>query len=239
MLNFTAGEACTIPVAFLVDGEYVSPDLNSVTYSLRDNTGALFVSATDIAVTLSATATEAFIAISALLNTKTLTIETRSLVVSFSVNSRPYQIRVHYRLNDWLNIAVTAEDVRNHLGLTRGELPDGEVDLYGAYYRLNDLLGGTVLSDALVSGTLTAQFANEAVIYEAALILIPSLPARMIRKQADGTTSFERFPHFEFEVLRSKLSALLDEALGQVTGDVLLTPSLLVAGSRTDPVTNA
>lgn len=239
MINFTAGENVSIVVPFTLDGEYVSPDANSVTYSLRDNAGALISTATDIAATLAAGATETVITLASTLNAKTLLTEKRTLVVKFAVNAHPQTVVVPYRLNDWLNIAVTAEDVRGHIGLTRAELPDDEVDLYNAFYLLEDLMGAGVMSTALASGTILAQFANDALIFKAAHDLIPSMPARVLRKEGSGTTSFERFSHFDFDALHDKIAAFLDEAMARISGQPSTFPSLVVAGNRTDPVTNA
>ncbi|MDR3436430.1 hypothetical protein [Telmatospirillum sp.] len=242
MLNFTASTAVTIVAPFLVDSEYVVPDTGSVTYSVRDNTGTLITALTNRALTPATTATEIAVTIPASDNAVTLSTEIRSLIVSYTVNAQPYQFVSAYRLNPWLSIAVTPADVRSKLGLSSTELPDADVNFYDTYYVLDDKLStltatATVvvtMAASLASGTLNAKYANDALIYQAALDLFPSLRARLLHKEGQGTTSYERYSGFDFDGLHDQITDLLEDALTNMTGMTSTYPSMLVVGKRRD-----
>jgi len=224
----------TLVFPILVNGEYATPDAGTVTYSLRDNLGALISAQTDVA--LSNVGTDAFVNIDASYNTKVLKTELRTAILKFFVNGYPYQITQAYRIADWLNITASPDDVRTLFAFSRTELPDEAIDFYESYLILDNQLGGTVLSDALSSGTIKAKYANDALAYRAAFDLLPSAPLRALRKEAVGTSSYERFSHVDFDDLHDKIVGLLEEAILNITGITPTYPTMLVKGNRMDVI---
>lgn len=239
MLSFLADENVTFIVPFLVDDEYVVPDTGSVTYTLRDNLGAAVVGQTTQPVSPTAGKTEWPITIQASYNGKTLETENRTLTVSFTYNLAPHQWQVSYRLTDWFPHIVGPNDIRATLGVTRYELPDADMDITAAYMTLRDDLGDTVLYDALVAGGTKSLAANNAITYKTAIDCLPSLPGRVLREEANGTTKTSRFSRWNFKEVEEKLAERLSLAVAVITNVDESFPSLMVAGSRTDPVTNA
>ena len=234
MITVTAGDAVTLVFPILVNGEYTTPDAGSVYYSLRDNTGALVSGQTQVALTN--VGTDAFVNIASTYNAKVLTTEIRTVILKFTVGSHPYQLIQAYRITDWLNITAVPEDVRRLFAFSRTELPDEDVDFYEAYLILDETLGGTILSNALSSGTIKAKYANDALTYRAAFDLLPSAPLRALRKEAAGTASYERFSHVDFTELHDKIVGLLEEATLNITGATPTYPPMLVKGSRMDVI---
>jgi hypothetical protein len=239
MLSFLADENVTLVVPFLVDDEYVVPDTGSVTYTLRDNLGAGITGQTNKPVAPTAGRTEWPISILAIYNGKALETENRTLTVSFTYNLAPYHWQVSYRLTDWFPHIVGPNDVRAILGVTRYELPDEDLDIAAAYLTINTDLGGSVLYNALVVGGMKSLAANNAITYKAAIDCLPSLPGRVLREESNGTTKTSRFSRWNFKEIEEKLSEKLSLAMATITGVDESFPSLMVAGSRTDPVTNA
>lgn len=239
MLHFTADEDVTLTIPFIVDGEYVVPDEDSVVYSVRDTTGALIAGLTSVAVTWVANATEAFITIPAVNNAQTVEHEIRSIIVSFTVGGKPHSFRENYRLHPWINTTVTPESVRALLGLTSIELPDRDINIPAAYYILGRTMGGTTFADALVSGTYKAELANSAIVVQAALSFVISIPMRAIRSEKAGETAYERYPRRNWDNLTTQLTNELEKLLDGISGTVKAIPSGFVVGTRTDPITGA
>jgi hypothetical protein len=239
MLNFTVGDNVTIVVPFLIDSEYSTPDTGSVSYSVRDNTGTLISALTNVSVYVAAGLTEFPFQIPGSYNAVSLPTEIRSLIVTYKVGGNPYQFVQAYRLNPWLNITGSPDDVRRQLGLSSTELPDADVDFYSAYYlldaQINTLTQSTgMLAAALQSGTINAKYANDALVYKAAFDLMPSLPARLLQKEQMGTTSYQRYSGFDFGALHDMIADLLEDALTNITGMASTFPSLLTVGQRPD-----
>jgi hypothetical protein len=239
MLNFTAGDDVSLVVPFTVDSEYQTPDTGTVTYSVRDNTGTLITGLTNISLYVTSGITETAITVPAINNAISLPTEIRTLICSFKVGSKPYQFVQAYRLNPWLNIAMTEDDVRRQLGLSSTELPDADVDFYGAYYlldaQINTMTQSTgMLAAALSSGTINAKYANDALVYKAAFDLMPSLPARLLQKEQLGQASYQRYSGFDFGALHDMIADLLEDALTNITGMASTYPSLLTVGTRPD-----
>lgn len=238
MLRFTAGEDVTLVVPFLADGEYATPDADSVVYSVRDNAGALFPDYTAVPYAHEG-ADRAIITLPASINAKTLTTEYRTLIVSYAVEGKPFRAACSYRLDDWLNITVGAAEVRAQLGLSAEELPDEDIDLPKAYYSLDRDLGDGLLSAALSAGGVEAQFANDAVVYRAVLDLLPSLRLRVLVEEKSSTTSYRRLAEVDFDALTAAFSSMLEDVLTSVAGGESTYAVPFVASTRTDPVTGS
>jgi len=237
MLYKTAGEPCTIRVPLLVDGEYVVPDVGSVTSTLRGNDGTVLSTGS---VTTTAATTDVSIEIDAEDNTKAVgkDFSNRVVILDFLVGGFPHQIKTHYRLIDWLTFTTSGEDVRGLLGVSSSELPDSVIELISAYFRVRTELGEAVLLAALAAGDDKARAADEAIACVAALDVIPSLQARVPQSEGDGVIKFTR-ALVNWEKAHRDISAKLSRALSKISGIVETSPVLGVLGVKTDPVTGA
>jgi hypothetical protein len=229
---FLAGTDITLAVPLLRDDEPFVADAGSINLELRGHTGAVLVN-----WALSGqTDTVALVPIGAINNAlsggrKT---EKRTLIVSGTVDNKPFSIPVVYRLIGFLNLAVGPADVRSFVGVSPSELPDADIDMVAAYFDVGEKLTLTVLDAALAGDEVDERSANKAVVAQAVLNLIPSLQLRLTKSEADGALKTERFP-VDLEKLRRVAALELDAAVTTLSGRTLTGYQPLIFTDRTDP----
>lgn len=236
-MDYLAGEDISIVVPFVVDGEFVVPDANSVSYTLRGNDGAAISGQVEIDLTPTASATEVKVLIDAEYNAKTLDIENRFLIVAFQVSGQTYQARVNYRLIDFLTFTCTADNVRALLGVNRREWSDEQIDLVASYYYLASLFEDGAFDEHLQAGSLLSVYANQAIAANAALLALPGLQLSVAGEEGTDSTSYRRLQTIDFEAVRNSIKAVLDNALGSLGAGEFVELSLFASGARTDPFT--
>src|SRR5690606_8939185 len=138
--------------------EPVVPDANSVTFTVRDNAGQVVVDKEP--VTMATASSEATVTIPADKNGVAGRFGQRVVTVNFTKSGRPLAMREAYRLTAWLNTTVTEDEVRNFIGVERGELPDDAVDITAAYLDVEQAVGPAALEAALASGDRQQTLAN-------------------------------------------------------------------------------
>lgn len=240
MLRFIKDDEAIIPVDFIQDGDFVVPDIGSVTYSVRDNLGNLVAGHTNIPVVTDETTTRISIHLPASVNGMDAAkdVENRAVIIRYTVSGYPFQVLVKYRLTKWLNLLVTEEDVRAQLGVTVFELPDDHVDIVNAYLEVkSDLSGSKNLDQILVEGTRRTYRANRAVVYRAALEALPSLQLRVLLKEQSDTVSMQRLGDIDLERLRRETARLYSATLAAIRGESEGILSLLLSPLPLDPVT--
>ena len=232
-----ADQDASIYIPFKVDGDFVVPDEDSVAYQLYDNAGEPLGDATAVAPTSGATV--AIITIDADNNSKgDLTTALRTIVVSFTYNSKPFKYRTSYTLIGFMNHGLSEEDVRASAGLDDGEFPDSDMDIVSAYLRLEQDLGADVLAEALSAGGTTSLAAREAIKYSTILDAIPALRRRVSsRRAADGSS--QQKADVNFDKLVTEATAKVNQALDAISGATAAVPLLMVVGSRTDILTGS
>lgn len=237
MIYATAGEASTFLVPFLVDGEFVTPDDGSVTYTVRGNDGAALSGLSAVAVSVSTT--EVPITVSALANAKDAgkDFENRFIIVDFEADGYPHQAKLVYTLVDWMIFTTSGDDVRALIGASSSELPDQDIDLVSAYFKVRSTLGSSVLTEALSAGNATTRSANRAIACTAALEALPSLQLRVPQSDGDGMVKFTRFSGVDWRQLTGEISAKLATALSEITGVSESTPVFGVVATSTDVIT--
>lgn len=231
----------TFRVEFLVDGVPVIPDGNAATWTLRDNAGVPIAPHNQEAISVTGTFYD--LSLTALENTPAVsgTLESRFILVDFQYQGKIRFIRAHYRLSPFLPVTCGELDVRKQLGLTPEELQDNEIDLYQAYYDLQERV--PTLSTLLTSAGNTALKANDAIAIQAALLIAPSLPQRIGQSQKSADASFDRMgkidPYQLVQDLQAALESLIDD-LNTGNAGTVATPVLFrVTARTTDPITGA
>lgn len=237
MLNFTAGQDVSLLVPFKVDGEYITPDAGSVSYSVRNTQGDLIGALTDVSITLGAGVTDTSITIPASYNSKSSDFEIRSVIITFKASGHTHTLVLVYRLSEWANLTANGDTVRGILGLSEFELPDADINIMEAYASLSSDLGGTTLADALTSGTLKAQAANRAVALKAAVNLCVSIPMRALRSERSGDTAYDRYPRRDWSSLGRDLSSELESEVDTFRVTIKEVQPTFLVGSRTDVIT--
>ena len=227
-----AGNDVAVLVEFTLDGEFVTPDEDSVSYIVRNTVGTIVVSTT----ALDPTGSQIFITVPAIVNALASghKFENRYVIVSYTVGGVPRTLKYLYRIAAWANYTSTEDDVRSMLGVRRSELPDDEIGLYEAYLDVGKDVGEEALDAALGSASRSA---NEAITAKAALNVLPGLPLRVAQAEGDGTLSFQRFAKADWFRLEEQIRSWYDQAVLTVTSSEGTTVVLDVVGTRTDPIT--
>lgn len=234
MLYIHTHEPLTLALAFEVDGEFVTPDSGSVRYTVRGHDGQPLAGATDVVV--AAPGTGVSLALPSWIHTRTRPVEKRSVVLTFIHAGQQHTVTRHYRVVDWLPMTASAADVRAYLGLSAAELPDDGVDLVEAYLAVAAAVGGEALAAALQAGTRQELVANRAIVYRAALDLLPALAFRVIASERSDAVAMSRLARLDAAALARDTAALYAEALAALTGAGAEVVGFLVT-TPTDPVT--
>lgn len=238
-LYFTEGEDVPVRILFKNGGETFIPDANSVYYTVRDNDGQTVVGHTNVAVSTGATTAAVTITVPAIVNQITGKIEQRTVQVKATRGGIPWNTSVAYHLTEWLNFSVRPPQVRKYLGVNEGELPDEDIDLVRAYLQVELDIGEENFAEALSSGTMEAIRANDAIMYQAALQILPGFALRIAQQETNGTLGFQRYSKFDFDRLWAETAALYGDIVADLSLTDRVTPTLVAFSTQIDPFTNA
>lgn len=205
---YVAGEDIGLQIDFLHEGQFVLP--TAATYELRDPSGALLIGG--------ALSLDGALTIPAIHNLLAMGLPFSDRILSwrFTHGGRPMQGRLSYRVHNFVPLSVTPENVRMELGIDHLELPDAHIDLLAAYFQLE-----STLMAPLAAGGLPALAANQAVVLQAALNLIPSLSLRVGATIRSEDHLFTRSAKLDFERIEASLTARLAKLIATATGAVL------------------
>lgn len=236
MKTFLASEDTTVAVPLTRNGEPFVPDNSQIFWELRGHDGAILSPKTALNGIEDSTALIVVGAVHAEI-TPGRNLEKRTLIVTGAAEGRPFDIRHGYRIAGFLNHSSTEADVRKFIGVDEGELPDDDIDITAAYFDVADTAGFDVLATALAGDDKTDRAANRAIVAQAVINLLPSLPARVSKKESDGTSEAERFP-VDFAELEKRARGALSRALSTISpAAATVAPALVVLTTRTDPLT--
>lgn len=235
MDNYLADEDITLRIPLRVNGEPVVPDAGSVTFTVRDNTGQVVVDKEP--VVMATASSEATVTILAAHNALTGRFGQRVVVVNFAKSGRPLSMRESYRLTAWLNTSVVEDDVRNFIGVDRGELPDSAVDIADAYLDVEQAVGAAPLEAALASGDRLQTLANRMILARSVLNVLPGLPMRLSQSESNGVFSATR-AKIDFDKLADAAEAMYAEGLAELVFELDVNQDLLIAPALApDPIT--
>jgi hypothetical protein len=232
-----------IYVEFIVDGEFATPDASSTSYTVYMNDGSAHGTIANVPLSVAAGATGANVR---LVTTDIITkdaakkSERRLLSVAFKVGGRQYTAELPFVLVDAHNLSISPADVRSYLGVNEVQLPDRDIDLVEAYWATEDVVGASNLATALSAGTRVTSWANKAVLYAAALHVIPSLRLRLFKEETQETATLIR-DKVDWQKLTKDTSELFSQAVKNAVPAAVtsVTPNLLLVTTETDPVTGA
>lgn len=225
-------------------GTAVAPDTDSVYLTVMDNIGGLITDDVQQTVTGNQLAVTVLAADNAL--TGPNVVENRFIKLRYKASGIPCEISDSYQLTSFIPMTANVNSVRGMTGLTPEELPDGEVDLYQAYYTLADYLtnekGDTnTLVSYLTSGTTKSLKANQLIAIQAALDIAPGIPNRIAATQKTENAEFTR-NRIDVNQLVKDLRANRESLITQLlTTDLSTIPTktIFVVTQPTDPVTGA
>ena len=233
-----SGESNSVYIEFKKDGELYPPDTGSIKLTLRDTSGQI-IAGYDKVLLDDTVLTTMLLTFPGSVNVINEGRESRHVRVDYLVGGVPCAYMGSYKLSPFIPLTVTAADVRSILGIREKELLDVEVDLYESYFNL--LPANPLLESALLAVDNTAMKANRAVALNAALTLLPSMPARASKEDALNNASLVR-ASIDWAEVRDAILAELSDCLGALdpngpVSSFQFTP-LLVLTFPTDPVTN-
>lgn len=218
-----------IAVPLTRDGEPFLADDGSVTWSLRDHTGALMSGMTNVSLPSSDTTLLVEVPAAANEIAPGRQFEKRSISIKGLAEGQPFVAGAQYRITPWLNHSVTTSQIWAFIGTDAGELPEADIDITGAYFSLAEMVGETQLVEALSSGSKLEQRANDAIKGMAVLRVLPGVRQRLLKRAEDGTLKAERFA-IDFNQLAADATALVTLAVREVGGldDNVTAPTLFV-----------
>lgn len=239
-MDAIVGKAYTLRFDFVHDGEYVVPDLASVTYTAYDNAGAAIAGHTAVAVNTDSNTN--FVSIQLPSGVQTVAggkiLEHRRVRIDYTYQSKSYNLVQSYLVTAALNHHVSPRDVISYLAIKDGEIFESEVQLTPAYFELRDLLGSSVFDAALVSGLISQVRINDAIKYRAAQRLLATIELRALRRAGGDSLNFARFEKIDFEGIKASIAADLSSAIEDM-GAAATTPSLLLLTTPDDVFTGA
>lgn len=239
MQSFVAGSPLSIEVSFVQDGETVIPDIGSVSYTVRDNTGGAVAGQTDLSVSTTSDTTAISVLVPQAVNVKALAFEMRYITTTYLLNGQTEYVETTYRLVDRIPLAIDANSVRSLIGLQDNELPDSDIDLPMAYYLVANDVGRDVLDAALITGTSIAYSANRAIAARALLELLPSLQLRANASEKSQTASASRLTNIDFDKVTAWLGNIYSNAQLVLTGGLYVPLPLIAAALPVDVITGA
>lgn len=235
MQNVLTGESVSIVFDIVEDGQFVSPEVDTVSYTVRDNAGQAVSGHTDAAVSTTEGQTTIKISLPGTINVKTKTFEHRTVDLKTTVSGRSLSFRQIYRIHDWMPFVATPSDVRGFIGLTDAELRDQDIDLVSAYLAIKSEVSD--LDDFLVAGDLSSLQANRAIVCEAVLNVAQSIPGRAIYMQRSETAQVQRFNAVKWDVVVSTASNELTELKKKLASTLEGTFPLFTLATPTDTIT--
>lgn len=231
---FYAGENVSLNFDFKVDGEFVVPASASWALRLHNGTqdgGSTALTGLTTSASISIPSNKNGIAADALF-------ENRYVLVTFDHNGRSYNLVQSYRLTRFVPITAQPADVRRLTGLFENELPDSDISVTDAYFKLFDTYG-TDFSNRLTETTFKARQANEAIALQAAIDVAVSFPMRIPQSVSNEDAQFSRASNIDWAELERNLRRQLQQSLTSVISVEETTVDVFSVSSPVDPVTGA
>lgn len=235
MQFFTAGEDITVTVPFTRDGEPFVPDAAALVWYLRAQDGT---KGSTTALTCTNSSAEILVVAASNAIPGGQRFSKRFLCVSGTVGGLPFTAVSPYSLIPWINTTVTPDDVRSYIGITNGELSDGNISIPDAYFAVVDSIGDeSILIAALHSGVALEAQANLAILTKAVMDVVPGLQLRLSQSENDGSLQVERLGNIDLEGLYKLATLEYADAITALSGRTVIQRQPFIVTTPTDPVT--
>lgn len=238
-MDIIAGTPSALTIRFQVGDQPVAPDVGSVTYTIKDQSGAAMAGLTDLAYVTTSTTYQMMVLVPSSAHTinSGRRFERRTVVVNFTVNAAPVQLTRTYRIVPELAHTVTPAEVRAFIGIEAHELPDDDIDILSAFMLAEKDVGEAELAAALISGTTAEIAANTLIRMRAVLDVLPSAKQRMAQSEKNGVKEFSRVDLKELDKLGAIAEARYEEAYDEIVVRTETNVSLFLTTSSTDAIT--
>jgi hypothetical protein len=225
-----------IGIDFMVNGDAVVPEVDSVKATLRGQDGTPKSGWNNKAITTLDTSTSVSIVVEASANAVVTSPESRVLVVTFLHQGSQYEIRRTYMVTEWLNIAATPDQVRAYYGLTSREIPDEDVCFERLFFKLTKDIDRADL-DALFADSETALDANRLLVLMSCAEMVPSLQLRLKQSERSDQVQYLRLFKLDFDRITKDIAGEIASLLDDLAITDEVQPVLLALSQPTDPVT--
>ena len=159
------------------------------------------------------------------------------MTVFFVYDNQTYQMSFSYGIFPFIPMTATPQDVRRELGLDRSELPDEEIDVVQAYFTLVSLHGSN-FTDAFGGTGIRTLSANKAIVLQAAIDVVDSLPLRAFSMMRSEDAEMQRFAGIDFELLANTLKSRLTAELQVAKNTSAAELTIFDLTTPTDVITN-
>lgn len=232
---YRSGQAVSVPVLF-ASGH---PDAN-VTWTVYDETGAVdtgFITPAVDAVSVTITIDSP---------TNTLGVGKfsgyRDIEWSYMTAGVSVADSFRYNLEARIPFGVSADGVRSKLGVSKAELPDGDISLMRAYLSFRSAVSTVALAAFDLTNEAGSLAIADAIEATAAIALIPTMAVRVASKESSGTDQFQR-QTIDWVFVQAALEGLI------LAGTIAVLPAydptseygdiFILAGPATDALTGA
>lgn len=194
MRDFIAGTDVKIAIP-LMDGAFpVVPSIGTTFFSVYDHQAEAIPTMTNVEIITDVATTAVSVMIPALQNTiaSPKKFERRLISLRYEFQGSFQFQNQQYRIVPLLNHSVTVDSVREFVGLSKGELSADTVDLFAAYWQVEEDAPSISLAAQLATGTFSEMMANEAIRMRAVISILPSLKQRLAQQESNGVMMFRR-----------------------------------------------
>lgn len=236
-MEFLSNRAITFSVPFEKGTDFFTPDVGTVSFTVRDNTGQPIDGLTDVAVTTTSSTTRLDIALSAEQTSISGLLENRYVEVRYESRGLAGVINTSFRLRPFVPMSVTGDEVRSFLGLTEHELGDDEMEFYWGYLRAK--MDVPAVDAALVAGDMTTLLVNDMIKGAVVIKLIASLPLRVAKSEQSEASQFARLDALiDFKALLAAAQDLYQKGVTALGVPPLVPnyPLFMATGPAVDPI---
>lgn len=231
------GKTLNVLVKFTIGDEPASPELAA--YIVRDMDGEV-VSST--AIDVATDATEAWITIPADVHELDAGEKYRQhrIDVSYDVSNMVFDKQIAYYVVPDLFMSQTPAEVRQILGATAQEIPDGDIDFYRSYIDLSSGKYGDDFQAALNSNNLDLVFAAKQLMFWHTLLGLFSLVRMRYYKTVESETSkiTRLSTATSLDPLEKLINSRYDYFLALIyTSAASPSPAIFIVSTPADPVT--
>ena len=240
-MDVVVSTSAALLINLTVAGLPVAPDVGSVAYSVLDQAGTQLAGLVDLPITTSASTYQVPVIVPGSANTigAGRRFERRKVVVKFQTNGQEVHASRTYRVVPALPHAVTPQSVRAFIGIEAHELPDDDIDIFGAYLAVEEDVTEAALTAALISGTAQEFAANTLVEMRTVMNVLPSAKQRMAQSEKNGVKEFSRVDLKELDKLSVEAERRYNEALDKVVVTTETNVTLFLTTTNTDAITGA
>lgn len=236
-MTYFSDRAITFSVPFERGTDFFTPDVGTVVYTVRGNDGQPIAGLTDVAVETTTSTTRLDINLTQAQTAITGLLENRYVEVRYELKGLAGNLNASFRLQPFVPMSVTGDEVRSFLGLTGHELLDEEMEFYWGYLRAKMDVPG--LDAALTAGDMTTLLANDMIKAAIVIKLMASLPLRAAKSEQSETSQFARLDALiDFGALLRSAQTLYEKGLLALSTvpPVPNYPLFSTAGPAVDPI---